>query len=101
MLIVINQLSVKPEFLDEVESAFLENVVGIEKQPGFVSFRFLRPLEPATTPCQVVVEWADAAAFDAWKQSAHFRQSHAHMGRFRDAFYGPPKMGQYSLAKSL
>lgn len=101
MFIVINQLSVKPEQATAIEQAFLANNQGLENQPGFKGFRFLRPRNPAETAFVVEVCWENEAAFDAWKQSEHFRQSHAGMGRFREAFYAPPKMGQYELITDI
>lgn len=101
MFAVINQLSIKPEFLEQVEAAFLENVGGIESLPGFKGFRFLKSLNPAEVPCVVEVIWEDEAAFGNWKRSEHFQKSHAGMGAFRDAFYGPPKFSRYSVSRSI
>lgn len=101
MFVITNQLSVKPEFAEAIEKAFLENIEGIQALPGFQGFRFLRPLTPETTPFLIETTWADQAAFEHWKQSDHFKQSHSGMGQFREAFYAPPKMGQYSLSHSI
>lgn len=101
MFVVTNQLSVKAEFAEAVEKAFLENIEGIQALPGFRGFRFLRPLTPENTPFLVETTWEDQEAFENWKQSAHFKQSHSGMGQFREAFYAPPKMGQYHLSHSL
>jgi heme oxygenase (mycobilin-producing) len=98
MFVVTNQLSVKPEFAEAIETAFLESIAGIEALPGFKGFRFLRPQNPETTPFLVETEWEEQAAFENWKHSEHFKASHAGMGRFREAFYAPPKMGQYTLS---
>lgn len=101
MFIVINRLSVKPEFAEAVAAAFLENYGGIEAVPGFCGFRFLHPEDPATTPFVVETAWQSPEAFDGWKQSPHFRASHAGMGQFRDAFYAPPQMQTYRLAADI
>jgi len=101
MLAVLNQLSVKPEFVDQLEEAFLEHLEGLAASPGFGGFRFLKPLQPTESPCIVEVYWQDEAAFQAWKQSENFKQSHAQLGRFREAFYAPPKFGHFQVSKDL
>ncbi len=100
MLIVINQLSVKPEWVEKIRAAFAEHLDLLAKEPGFGGFRFLSPLNPAESPCVVEVYWADEACFEAWKQSDHFRLSHARMGQFREAFTAAPKFGKYTIAVS-
>lgn len=101
MIAVVNQLSVKPEWTDRIEAAFLEHLQLLEATPGFGGFRFLKALDPATTPCLVEVCWENEASFEAWKGSEHFRVSHARMGEFREAFSGPPKSGRYTIGKDL
>ncbi|HEY9841300.1 MAG: antibiotic biosynthesis monooxygenase [Candidatus Sericytochromatia bacterium] len=101
MLIVVNQLFVQPDWLDRIEAAFLEHLELLEATPGFAGFRFLKPANPELSPCLIEVCWADEAAFDAWKDSEHFRVSHARMGAFREAFSGPPKFGRYTVSRDL
>lgn len=101
MLAVLNQLSVKAEFVAEIEAAFVKNTEALAQEPGFCGFRFLRALNPAESPCIVEVYWADEAAFEAWKQSENFRESHKNMGRFREAFYAPPKFGHFAVSKDI
>lgn len=101
MYAVVNQLSVKPEWVDRIEASFLEHLDLLEATPGFCGFRFLKPLDPAEAPCLVEVYWQDQASFEAWKGSEHFRASHANMGAFREAFTGPPKSGRYSVSKDM
>lgn len=98
MLIIINQLSVRPEWVDRVEAAFLEHQDLLKATPGYQGFRFLKPVNPAESPCMVEVSWADEASFEAWKGSEHFRVSHANMGAFREAFTAPPKFGRYTAS---
>lgn len=101
MLAVINQLSVKADWADRIEAAFLEHIDLLEQTPGFVGFRFLKALSPDEAPCLVEVVWADEASFEGWKQSEHFKRSHASMGQYREAFYGPPKSGRYAVSRDL
>lgn len=101
MLVVINQLSVKAEWVDRIESAFLEHLDLLKSTPGFKSFRFLKPFNAAESPCMVEVCWEDEASLENWKSSAHFRASHANMGALREAFSAPPKFGRFSVSHSL
>lgn len=101
MIAVVNQLSVKPEWIDRVEAAFLEHLDLLEATPGFCGFRFLKSLNPPETPCLVEVCWADEASFEAWKSSEHFKVSHASMGAYREAFSGPPKSGRYGISRDI
>lgn len=101
MYTVVNQLSVKADWADRLESAFLQHLDLLEATPGFVGFRFLKALNPDEAPCLVEVTWADEAAFDAWKTSEHFRVSHASMGQYREAFYAPPKSGRYAVSRDI
>lgn len=101
MLAVINQLSIKAEFVERVESAFLKHTESLAQEPGFCGFRFLRALNPDESPCIVEVFWADQAAFEAWKKSENFRESHQGMGEFRAGFYAPPKFAHFSVSKDI
>lgn len=101
MLAVINQLNVKAEYLEELTQSFAENAKGLEQEPGFAGYRFLKPLDPESSPCIVETYWEDAEAFEAWKKSEHFKQSHQDMGRFRDAFRGPPQFGRFEVVRDV
>ena len=101
MLAVINQLAVKAEWLDKIEASFLENIADLENEPGFAGFRFLKPLDPDKNACIVETYWQDSAAFENWKQSEHFKKSHAGMGQFREAFRAPPQFGQFHVSRDM
>lgn len=101
MLAIVNQLSVKADWADKIEAAFLEHLELLQQESGFKGFRFLKALNPDESPCLVEVIWQDQASFEAWKQSEHFKLSHANMGKYREAFYGPPKFGRYSVSSDL
>jgi len=98
---MINQLSIKSEFVEKVETAFLKHMESLAEEPGFCGFRFLRALSPDESPCIVEVFWRDLPAFEAWKQSDHFRESHQGMGQYREAFYAPPKFAHFSVSKDI
>ncbi|MBF2052490.1 MAG: antibiotic biosynthesis monooxygenase [Candidatus Sericytochromatia bacterium] len=100
MLTIINQLSVKPAYLDQVEAGFLEHLDLLKSCEGFCGFRFLKPIDESSA-CIVEVSWRDEAAFEAWKQSEHFKLSHANLGQFREAFTGPPKFGRFSVSADI
>lgn len=96
MYVVINYLSIKSDWADKVKTAFMENSQGIEKQPGYVGFHFLVPENPDEMPHLVQTQWENKDAFEQWKASEHFKQSHVGMRGFKDAFYAPPKLGVYT-----
>lgn len=100
MLTIVNQLAVKPEYIDRVEAAFLAHLELLTSCEGFCGFRFLKPMDEHSS-CIIEVSWRDEAAFAAWKQSEHFKLSHADLGQFREAFTGPPQLGRFNISADI
>lgn len=100
MLTIVNQLAVKPEYIARVEAAFLTHLDLLKSCEGFCGFRFLKPVDERS-PCMVEVSWRDEAAFEAWKQSEHFKLSHANLGPLREAFTEPPQFGRYHISAEI
>lgn len=101
MLAIINQLALKAEFVDQVEAAFLAHTPALEQEPGFAGFRFLKALDPDNQACIIETYWQDQTAFENWKQSDHFKASHASMGAFREAFRAPPQFGKFHVSRDI
>ena len=53
MVIVMNRIAVEPDFADAFEDRFKDRAALVDRMPGFVSFRLLRP---ATEGAPFVVE---------------------------------------------
>ena len=62
---VNNRIFVNPGFEDEFEERFRRRAGEIDKQPGFVAMRVLRPLGNQA-PYVVETQWESQAAFRAW-----------------------------------
>lgn len=74
--IVNNRVFVNPGYEEEFEARFKARAGEIDKQPGFIAMRVLRPLGNQA-PYVVETEWASQAAFRAWVGSDDFKRAHA------------------------
>ena len=74
--IVNNRIYVNPGFEEGFEARFKARAGEIDKQPGFVAMRVLRPLGNQA-PYVVETEWQSQEAFRAWVGSEDFKRAHA------------------------
>lgn len=74
--IVNNRIFVNAGFEAEFEARFQRRAGEIDKQPGFIAMRVLRPLGNQA-PYVVETEWESQAAFRAWVGSDDFKRAHA------------------------
>ncbi|MBA2779253.1 antibiotic biosynthesis monooxygenase family protein [Billgrantia kenyensis] len=74
--IVNNRVVVMPGHEDTFEARFRARAGEIDKQPGFVAMRVLRPLGNQA-PYVVETEWESQEAFRAWVGSEDFKRAHA------------------------
>nr|WP_297458189.1 antibiotic biosynthesis monooxygenase family protein [uncultured Halomonas sp.] len=74
--IVNNRIYVNPGFEEAFEARFKIRAGEIDKQPGFVAMRVLRPLGNQA-PYVVETEWQSQEAFRAWVGSEDFKRAHA------------------------
>ena len=72
---VFNNIPVSDEGRPIFEQRFLSRSKDIEKMPGFVAFRLLRPIKSETYI--VLTQWENKRAFDDWKQSNAFTKAHS------------------------
>lgn len=92
MIVVMNRILVNPEHALAFEERFSDRAALVDGMDGFVSFRLLRPSTPED-PYVVMTFWETKEHFNAWTQSAEFKEGHARAGRLpSDAFRGHPKV---------
>jgi heme-degrading monooxygenase HmoA len=95
MFVVMNRISVNPEFADAFEERFRNRAGQVDTMPGFVRNLVLRP-SSAEDPYVVLTMWESRDAFEAWTQSDAFRQGHARSGTLpREAFRGQSRLEMF------
>ncbi|NMD72052.1 antibiotic biosynthesis monooxygenase [Bacillus sp. DNRA2] len=72
--IMMNNIPVADEGRALFEHRFKNRNRSIEKMPGFVGIRVLRPLSSDTYV--IVTLWEDESAFEGWKKSEAFGKAH-------------------------
>ncbi|MDH5301880.1 MAG: antibiotic biosynthesis monooxygenase [Gammaproteobacteria bacterium] len=75
MFVVTNRVPVAAGYEDLFEQRFRKRAGQIDKQPGFVRMRILKPVSEQT-PYVVETTWASEQAFHDWVQSADFKTAH-------------------------
>ncbi|RAR62082.1 heme-degrading monooxygenase HmoA [Onishia taeanensis] len=73
---VNNRIHVTPGYEEEFEARFRARAGEIDRQPGFVAMRVLRP-QGNQAPYVVETEWDSQDAFRAWVGSDDFKRAHA------------------------
>ncbi len=71
---VMNYIPVKSDSRKLFEDRFLDTIRSIEKEPGLVAFRLLRPLQDETYIA--LTEWTGPHSFEAWKASNTYKIVH-------------------------
>lgn len=72
---VLNNIPVSDEGRPIFEKRFLNRSKAIEKEPGFIAYRLLRPL--ASDTYIVLTQWTGPHSFEAWKNSQAFKDAHS------------------------
>lgn len=97
MIAVMNRIPVNPEHAEAFEARFADRAALVDRMPGFVSYRLLRPTQEGD-PYIVMTFWESQVDFQAWTKSPEFKQGHARSGRLpRDAFLGHPKLEVHEI----
>ncbi|WP_019240395.1 MULTISPECIES: antibiotic biosynthesis monooxygenase family protein [Bacillus] len=73
--IVMNNVPVTEEGRPTFEHMFKNRVGEIEKQPGFIAFRVLRPIKSETYI--ILTQWDSENSFNNWKKSSSFFDAHS------------------------
>jgi heme-degrading monooxygenase HmoA len=75
-VVKINAISVPEGGGPELEKRFAARAGAVENQPGFEEFQLLRPDE-GEDRYFVYTRWETEEAFQAWRESQRFAESHA------------------------
>lgn len=75
---VLNNIPVTDEGRPLFEDRFLNRPRLIEKEPGFVAIRVLRPLSSNTYIIMTI--WENEAAFENWQKSKAYEHAHKNRG---------------------
>ena len=97
MFVVMNRIPVNPDFGQAFIERFQDRASLVDRMPGFVSFRLMKPVAP-DDPFVVMTVWEDEASFVAWTESDEFRQGHAKTGKLPpEAFLAHPKLEKFEM----
>ncbi len=97
MFVVMNRISVNPDFARQFEERFRTRAGEVDKMKGFVRNQVLRPANP-DDPYIVMTFWDSQADFEAWVNSDAFRKGHARSGSLpAEAFRGPSRLESFTV----
>jgi heme-degrading monooxygenase HmoA len=97
MFVVMNRISVNPDYAEQFEERFRSRAGEVDKMKGFVRNQVLRPAKPED-PYIVMTFWESKADFEAWVSSEAFQRGHAKSGTLpREAFQGPSKLESFEV----
>ena len=86
MITVANRIYVNPEYADRFEARFRERAGLVDKMPGFLSNKILRPVNEGD-PYVVFTTWESRQDFLNWVRSDEFVKGHAQSGTLpKEAF---------------
>lgn len=77
-IVKINAIEVDPEHADVLEERFRHRASAVEKQPGFLGFELLRPVE-GETRYFVYTRWETEEDFQSWVNGSDFARGHKHL----------------------
>ena len=99
MITVANRIYVKQEYAAQFEARFRERAGLVDKMPGFVSNRVLRPVNEGD-PYVVFTVWRSRQDFLNWVRSDEFVRGHAQSGTLpREAFSGPNALEMHEVVQ--
>jgi heme-degrading monooxygenase HmoA len=99
MITVCNRIPVHPDHAEAFEARFQERLGLVDKMPGFVAYRLLRPTKPEQ-PYVVLTFWESEEQFRAWTSSPEFREQHRSERTLSpDAFTGPVQLEVHQVAQ--
>lgn len=79
-IIVTNELTIPAARAPEVTAKFTANAQRLDGAEGFEGFELCQPTDPEDDRWLVITRWRDEDAYEAWRQSRHFHQSHPNGG---------------------
>ena len=97
MFVVMNRISVKPDFAEQFEERFRTRAGEVDKMPGFIRNQVLRPAAP-NEPYIVLTTWQSRQDFDNWVNSEAFKKGHSRSGTLPpEAFKGPAQLESFEV----
>jgi len=97
MFVVMNRISVNPEYKEQFEERFANRAGEVDKMKGFVRNQVLRPENP-DQPYIVLTVWESKEDFENWVNSEAFIKGHARSGSLpKEAFRGPSKLESFEI----
>ena len=97
MFVVMNRISVNPDYAEQFEERFRTRAGEVDKMKGFVRNQVLRPDNP-DDPYVVMTFWKSKEDFNNWVNSDAFRLGHAQSGTLpHEAFKGRPKLESFEV----
>lgn len=99
--VVMNNIPVTDEGRPAFEYRFKNRVGLIEKEPGFIAIRVLRPIKSDTYV--IFTQWESQIAFKNWQSSSSFQEAHQkpaseNVDFNKKIFSGSPYVTQYSIS---
>lgn len=73
--VAVNFIHCESDYVSRFEELFRSRAHAIDRIPGFVSMRVLKPSAPGGDYL-VVSEWSDSGAFESWQRSPEFLEGH-------------------------
>ena len=87
MFVVANRIHVASGYETEFEERFKNRAGLVEKMHGFIRNELLRPIKGDSYI--VMTHWQSQEAFEAWTQSASFKESHKGPRPPKEMYTGP------------
>lgn len=69
---VLNHIPIRSDSRKLFEDRFLDTIQSVEKEPGLIAFRLLRPLHDETYIA--LTEWTGPHSFEAWKATSSYKK---------------------------
>lgn len=73
--VAVNFIHCESDYVSRFEELFRSRAHAIDRIPGFISMRVLKPSAPGGDYL-VVSEWSDSGAFESWQRSPEFLEGH-------------------------
>jgi heme oxygenase (mycobilin-producing) len=83
MFVMMNRMSVPPEFREKFEAAFSTRAKAVDTRPGFIKAEILRP--KTGNEYIVMTHWETEDDFIGWTGSKEYIEGHKRVGDFKDA----------------
>ena len=104
MFVAINYIECKEHYRSRFEELFKTRAGAIDKMPGFLRMKVLKPQENGTTYL-IMSEWENETAFKSWTKSEAFIEGHkrgfADIKAARERGEEPPVTSQFRTYEVL